>query len=200
VSAPFELRRRSLDDGRAVSMQLQRGGEAISWAAALAGWREGGAFEQAFVAALLESPFEAYLWETPPLSAATTARPFEWVLVRNDFLARVEPDDFAFAEHIRGERGIRSFDNLGGDARLIVPCAEDVPAAYPHLAAFVRLAPRAQVRSLWSALASAVEERLARSSKPCWVSTSGLGVFWVHVRVDEQPKYYAHAPYRMAPG
>ena len=31
-----------------------------------------------------------------------------------------------------------------------------------------------------------------------WVSTSGLGVYWLHVRLDSYPKYYQHAPYKNA--
>jgi len=33
-----------------------------------------------------------------------------------------------------------------------------------------------------------------------WLSTSGLGIAWLHVRLDERPKYYTHAPYRSPPG
>lgn len=62
----------------------------------------------------------------------------------------------------------------------------------------MRRAPRLQVRAFWSAVATAVEERLARSSRPLWLSTSGLGVAWVHARLDERPKYFAWAPFREA--
>lgn len=34
---------------------------------------------------------------------------------------------------------------------------------------------------------------------PVWISTSGLGVPWLHVRIDDRPKYYQHAPYRTWP-
>jgi hypothetical protein len=36
----------------------------------------------------------------------------------------------------------------------------------------------------------------AMGEEPRWLSTSGLGVFWLHVRLDQRPKYYAHTPYR----
>jgi hypothetical protein len=29
-----------------------------------------------------------------------------------------------------------------------------------------------------------------------WMSTSGLGVHWVHMRMDSNPKYYSHKPYK----
>ncbi len=32
-----------------------------------------------------------------------------------------------------------------------------------------------------------------------WVSTAGLGVSWLLVRLDARPKDYRHAPYERAP-
>jgi uncharacterized protein DUF6940 len=29
-----------------------------------------------------------------------------------------------------------------------------------------------------------------------WVSTAGMGVPWLHVRLDTRPTYYRHAAYR----
>jgi hypothetical protein len=36
------------------------------------------------------------------------------------------------------------------------------------------------------------------SAKPVWLSTAGAGVSWLHVRLDDQPKYYGFALYRSA--
>ena len=30
---------------------------------------------------------------------------------------------------------------------------------------------------------------------PTWLSTAGMGVSWLHVRLDSQPKYYGFAAY-----
>ena len=35
--------------------------------------------------------------------------------------------------------------------------------------------------------------------KPVWLSTAGAGVAWVHVRLDDRPKYYGYDAYRRAP-
>lgn len=32
------------------------------------------------------------------------------------------------------------------------------------------------------------------------LSTAGAGVRWLHVRVDDRPKYYHYRPYPQAPG
>ena len=61
-------------------------------------------------------------------------------------------------------------------------------------AAFVRHAPERQKHALWERVGEAVERRLG--PKPVWVSTAGAGVSWLHVRLDDRPKYYGYAPYR----
>jgi hypothetical protein len=87
-----------------------------------------------------------------------------------------------------------SFPNLGDDAFLVAPCPRTPLAAYPHLAAFARHAPDAQQHALWQAVSGALSRRL--DQRPLWLSTSGLGVAWLHVRLDLRPKYYTFGPYR----
>jgi hypothetical protein len=41
-----------------------------------------------------------------------------------------------------------------------------------------------------------VRRALRRTGEPVWLSTNGDGVSWLHVRIDERPKYYTHGPYR----
>jgi len=61
----------------------------------------------------------------------------------------------------------------------------------------VRNAPAPQVHALLQRLA---REALARlSDRPLWISTAGMGVYWLHVRLDSRPKYYRHAPYKTPP-
>ena len=57
------------------------------------------AFRDHFIALLRDAPCEAYFWEAPPVSAATLARPWEFVLLDAPTLRRVPADDRAFAEH-----------------------------------------------------------------------------------------------------
>ena len=99
-----------------------------------------------------------------------------------------------------------AFPNLGGDAMLVAP-KQDPSAprgelAYAHLANFVRGAPPEQVRRLWAQVGKSMERRVGaegQAGRPVWLSTSGLGVFWLHVRLDRSPKYYTYAPYIKQP-
>ena len=96
-----------------------------------------------------------------------------------------------------------SFSNLGRDAILVVPCLleknADSPESYTHLANFIRLGDENQIRSFWREVALQMHKRLAdKSGKKVWLSTCGLGIFWLHVRLDSSPKYYSYVPYRNA--
>jgi hypothetical protein len=46
---------------------------------------------------------------------------------------------------------------------------------------------------LWRATAETLLDRI--SDTPTWLSTAGLGVIWLHLRLDSRPKYYSYRPY-----
>jgi hypothetical protein len=97
---------------------------------------------------------------------------------------------------------VASFTNLGGDATLVVPCPHpSAPRGYAHLAVFLRDAPKSQRVRFWAALAERVTDELAARGAhvPLWTSTSGLGVYWLHVRLDSRPKYYQYQPFTRWP-
>ena len=97
--------------------------------------------------------------------------------------------------------GVVSFSNLGKDAILIVPChlAHESPNPYTHLANFIRLGNERQIKSFWQEVARQMQKRLrVKQGKKVWISTCGLGVFWLHVRLDTSPKYYSYTAYRNA--
>ncbi|MEM7537169.1 MAG: hypothetical protein AAF639_33660 [Chloroflexota bacterium] len=158
-------------------------------------WQHDASFRTFFITLLADTPFTAFRWETPPITTTTADRPFECVLLNSPGLAR-RPDIHAFSEYFpeTPSSEIVIFANLGGDATLVVPCPAGEHAVYGHLAAFVRHALEAQQHTLWTAVGMAMEQRL--SDKPVWLSTAGGGVSWLHVRLDDRPKYYGYAPYR----
>lgn len=177
--------------------RLSSGDTAVSWAAFAAGLRADRGLRSALTEALVASPYAAFLWETPGVSARSTARPFEMVVVSAPHLARAAPSPTAFAEHLEPDGpAVRTFANLGGDATLVVPRPLTEYAAYGHLAAFLRGGPGAQSDALWQAVGAALEEAWGRSSEPVWLSTSGSAVPWLHVRLDARPKYYVFGAYR----
>lgn len=169
--------------------------EPVSYADVLRLWQEDVEFRFWFNALLADSPYSAFRWETPSVSDTTVNRPFEFVLVDSPGLART-PDEAVFSTYFRSatESGVVVFSNLGKNAVLVVPCPQTLSSTYGHLAAFVRQAPEDQMHELWKGVGIAMEQRI--SSRPVWLSTAGAGVSWLHVRLDDRPKYYHHQPYR----
>lgn len=190
----WTARREALSNNRGLRFAVDLDALPATVADVLRGWEGDAEFRSLFNALLAEAPYTAFRWETPPVTAALVSQPFEFVLLDSPGLVR-RPDPEAFAEHFhRGVDGVAVFPNLGGDAIMVVPCPIAEVSAYGHLAAFVRLAPDSQRHVLWQSVADAMTRRIG--DKPVWLSTAGAGVSWLHVRLDDRPKYYGFAPYR----
>src|SRR5262245_1321111 len=188
------FRSEELSGTRGLHYSIERDARPAPVSEVLDSWRVDAGFRALFNARLADVPYSAFRWETPPVTSATLSRPFEFVVLDSPGLAQ-SPDAGAFAEHFAaGEDGIATFSNLGGDAVLVVPCPLAEPSAYGQIAAFVRLAPEPQRDALWRRVGEAMTRRIG--TKPVWLSTAGAGVSWLHVRLDDRPKYYGHGPYR----
>ena len=178
---------------RAVRYRLCESGAAMSWRQVIDRWADA-AFADWFGALLAGSSWPAFFWECPPVTAAALDARYEFVLTRSDGLARARPDPAPFSGQFRAGELAVGFPNLGRDAFLVAPCPGPATPHSAHLAAFVRGAGAAANRALWLEVSMAARAEL--DERPLWISTSGLGVYWVHVRLDRRPKYYTHAPYR----
>lgn len=192
----WSTRREELSSGRVLKFAVELDGKPIAFRDVLQRWQVDTKFREFFIGLLAQAPFMAFRWETPPLSEANAQQPFEFVLLDSPDLPR-QPDPDAFAEHFRSAAApqtVVTFLNLGRDAVLVVPRPIADVSAYGHLTAFVREAPEAQKHALWEQVGHTMEQRL--SAKPAWLSTAGAGVSWLHVRLDDRPKYYGYEPYR----
>jgi hypothetical protein len=185
----------TIEHGRILKVAIDLDSSPVPYAEVLRRWQQDEDFRAWFNDLLANAPFSAFRWETPPIRSATMSRPFEFVLLDSPELPR-KPDVNAFAEHFDDSvpGGMVEFANLGKDAILIVPCPKGPPSTYGHLAAFVRHAPEPQKHRLWELVGATMQRRLG--SQPVWLSTAGAGVSWLHVRLDDRPKYYGYGPYR----
>ncbi len=160
-------------------------------------WQSDRDFRTFFIYLLSSAKFPAYFWETPPITLSNVTREFEFVLINSPQLAKVKPNPNPFREYfasVPSNTDVITFSNLRNDALLIVPCRISENHTYTHLASFVRKAQESQNHSLWQILGKTIQEQL--SEKPLWISTSGLGVYWLHLRLDSYPKYYHFKPYK----
>ncbi|MEO8927005.1 MAG: hypothetical protein ABI306_07560 [Caulobacteraceae bacterium] len=194
----WEARWERWNRGERVSLLLD--GAALSFGAALdALWRDEG-FRSFLLGVLADAPFPAFFWEMPPITRADLSRPFEYVAIAAPGFdgGAADPRPFA-AQLVAGAPGktVVAFANLSGDATLIAPRPLGLREPYAHFAAFLRGAPTSQQHDLLALTAAEAQKTL--SDRPLWISTAGLGVFWLHVRLDSRPKYYSHAPYQAWP-
>lgn len=156
---------------------------------------EDAAFRQYLTRLLAGTANTAFRWETPPVSESNLDRAFEFVLT-NDPHLETRPDPRPFASYFTGPHADASalaIPNLGKTAALVVPRQIGEAATYTHFARFLRGAPPHQVHALWQCVAETAQRRL--SARPQWISTAGGGVAWLHVRIENVPKYYSYRPY-----
>ena len=182
-------------NGQQIQVQIEANGRLLTFSEVISHWRNDADFRLFYRDLLAEMPFAALFWETPAITRATIDRPYQCMVLESAGLARVTPNPRPFAAHFTAEPVV-TFTNLGGDAMLVVPCPKMDNQAYTHLAQFLRRASAEQHHAFFLAVGEAVQVRLG--DRPLWLNTSGLGVHWLHVRLDSRPKYYTYAPYRSA--
>lgn len=182
-------------DGQIIS--ICRGEELLSFADVIDMWADDEEFRDCFVKLLKDVPYSAIRWETPPLTIHSINRPFECVVLNSpDLIRNADRKTFADLFGQMEEGGVGEFPNLGGDAIMILPRPVDADSSYSHLLSFLNTAPRSQVHSFWQLVGDSVMHRLG--DRPLWLNAAGGGVSWLHVRLDDKPKYYVYRPYRDA--
>lgn len=145
-----------------------------------------------------------YFWECPPITWNTlNSNIFQFVIVPTHAFKTRKVDSITFNEHFKNMENeyITKFSSLGGDATLISPkpLTNVTLSSYINIASFMREAPDIQIDALWKAIGSAFLDSdilQGDASRKIWLSTSGLGVSWLHVRLDSVPKYYQWREYK----
>ncbi|RHZ37251.1 DUF6940 family protein [endosymbiont GvMRE of Glomus versiforme] len=140
----------------------------------------------------------AYFWECLPISKDTLNRPFEFVVIKNEKLNNINQNYSSFKEYI--DKNEKSFISRRG-ATLIIPLPEknkdNEELDYKNLASFIQNVPdnSEQQKTLWQEVARQLETNL-EDKNPRWLSAHGLGVPYLHVRIDKQPIYYSWSEYK----
>ena len=191
----WKSKRELIDNNRIHKIFVFKDDKQVTYQEVIELWQQDRSFREFFISLLADTSMPAYFWETPPISQSTVNRGFEFVLIDSPKLADIEPDPSDFNEHFKSaDREVVSFPNLGNDALLVVPCPiTNIPNS-THLANFIRQAPESQQHLLWQTVGRELQQSL--NDRSVWVNTSGLGVHWLHVRLDSSPKYYDYKPYK----
>jgi hypothetical protein len=175
----------------------------LRWSEVLQNWKTT-SFTNFFTHVIVSEAFEDFFFEAPPVAKGRLEEPFECVLMdAGGVLERRQASSASFAKHLSQHAGsmkVTEFESLGGDAVLVVPCqapsvGKDV---YNHLGSFLRLGPQEQVQNFWYLASDAITRKTDNlgTGTPLWISTDGRGVPWLHLRLDEAPKYFKHSEYK----
>lgn len=181
----------NIPDGRRI--QILRDDEPASFRSYLDWLEHDHEFASWYTGLLRGADYGAFFWEHPPLCNSNIDLEAEFVLLDSPALARLRPDPGPFDSHFDTDKEIVAFRSLCGDALLIAPSPCEPLAACAHMAVFVRDAPLSLVGRLWRETGRAMRESMGDQN--IWLSTSGMGVSWLHIRLDSYPKYYQHRPY-----
>lgn len=152
-------------------------------------------FVYTYVQGLINFDIPAFYWEHPALKTEYLNKPYECIIQRSGPLEKLPADESAFADYIHVNYPVVDFLNLGKNARLIVPAKLGESENYNHLGRFIRKADNKQIHALFQRIGITIFEEL-EAQETVWLSTAGLGVIWLHVRMDQRPKYYKTKPYK----
>ncbi len=157
-------------------------------------------FREVFSQQLQKFP-QTFFFECPPVSLSTlSSTRFEFVLL--PALLTMQPDPYSFQEHFANcVDGVVCFSNLGRDSRLISPCpiSSKSVSRFPHFSAFLHNSDQPLIHTLLRKISTELRATLIeKEDSKLWLSTSGAGVAWLHIRIDATPKYYQYRPYKQA--
>ena len=195
----YESKIISFENGRIQHVRILCSSTNLKYSEVIRLWENDEHFIKFFIGLLADCQFEAFRWETPPLTTRNCDQQFQFVILDAPELGRRAPDTKSFAKQLSSgnvDNSVMTFDNLGRDATLVVPAGLTDDANYVDIASFTRYAPLAQQIKLWHAVGAALAGKIGH--RPIWLSTTGDGVAWLHIRIDSRPKYYAYGPYRNA--
>jgi hypothetical protein len=150
----------------------------------------------------------AYFWECIPTSQKSINKKFEFVVTKSEALNNITQDSKPFAEHLAKLDAYKdsfvSFPNKNKDAVLVIPASitrkwesggKTEMFDYKNISQFTKNAPLKQQSKFWQEVANRLSEKLEDGATH-WLSTHGLGVPYLHVRIDNQPKYYSFEEYK----
>lgn len=148
-------------------------------------------FMSLFIDSFHRTKFKTFFWECSPVSASNAqSDAFVYVILRTSI--PLTQDFTAFQEHHppTSRREIISFDSKSGGTILVVPTPsyQRNQRQMSSLGPYLRDPQNTPIR-LFQHVAKIILHTLATTKNMIWLNTHGLGVPWLHIRIDFFPKY-----------
>ncbi|KXX71830.1 hypothetical protein [Flammeovirga sp. SJP92] len=176
-------------------LKIQKGEDKLSFKEVFTLWQKDPTFTAFYVNDLLPILGNSFFWEHPPLMEKHLDKEYELVIRKTRSYDCKMPNEVAFEEHFCNGEKVATFYNLGKNARLIVPAKIGESEHYKHLGAFMEQADQEQIIELFDKVGAHVLNEL-KTGQQIWLNTAGLGVIWLHIRLDTRPKYYKTKRYK----
>ena len=156
----------------------------MKWSEVLLQWESG---NYPKVPKEIKSP---YFWRTTVQSSKKDL-PYKEEFLEDERLLNKKQDLKTFEEKFKKEKYAVSFPNLSGDTILVVPVPRK-GKRFTNMFYFMNNASEIQKKELWKKVAEQAKEFL-KTNENVWISTHGLGVNYLHVRICNNPKYYENS-------
>ena len=131
---------------------------------------------------------KSFFWETKPITNLNDD--YKEIFIENSILSKLKQNYSSFEEHIKKSKNkyVTSFYNLSKTSLLIIPIPK-INKNFATLKDFTDNASITQKKEFWKYVSKKIKEFSSKNDK-IYVSTHGLGVSYLHIRLDTIPKYY----------
>ncbi len=129
-----------------------------------------------------------YIWRTSKISQNENSI-FKQEFIEHDFLDTEQNYD-DFLDYIQKSKNKYTvyFNNLSKDTILVIPFPKKYKN-FSNLKNFIDQASTTHQKLFWKKVVKLIRNEL-KYNKFIWLSTHGLGVPYLHVRISNKPKYY----------
>jgi len=179
----------------AVRFKLKKGEQYLNFKEVFELWSTNSEFVEFYKNKLIQFDYQAFYWEHPALTEEFLERRYECILQRSKKLENLPVNENAFKNFIYKQEQVVDIMNLGKNARLVIPTKKTDKEIYNHFGKFIRQASREQIIEVFRRLGEKITEEIEKQEL-IWLNTAGLGVIWVHIRMDTKPKYYKTKKYK----
>lgn len=134
----------------------------------------------------------AFIWRTSVINSKKDLE-YKDEFIIDKRLPNKKQDLKPFSQHLSKKKNLNekygiSFPNLSGDTILVIPKPKK-GKDYTSIFYFIKNSSLLQQREFWKIVAKEIKKMLKKYDN-IWVSTHGLGVDYLHVRICSYPKYY----------
>jgi hypothetical protein len=149
-------------------------------------------FHNALKEAVKSLDYPAVFLEFPKINDGKLSERNVCTIIKAHSLLNTEGNPEAFS--LSCTEKVCKTENLSKDAILIIPNLTS-QHDYGHLYKFLmNCDDNEEIRLFWKAVGESIFKQLDLWSN-IWISTSGLGIPWLHLRISRTPKYYHYTPY-----